>query len=159
MIRSEKSRKPHFGILKNLLSRSTPKYDTPHGFFRLLGSLAPPVRNFTRRRYLGVYTLPNRRISLFSRTFCFRRHGEIEFRSLCFPIGLRLRVNFCSIGARDPFPRPIRIRITFYRRASWAYPASCLPLPSRPGPGVLSESPPSPRQHTETPCEVAVESV
>jgi hypothetical protein len=32
---------------------------------RLLESLAPPVRNFTRRRYVGVYTLPNRQISLF----------------------------------------------------------------------------------------------
>jgi hypothetical protein len=51
-----------------------------------VGSLAPPVRNFTRRRYLGVYNPSNGRISPFSHTFCFRRYGETAFRTLCFPM-------------------------------------------------------------------------
>jgi transposase len=52
----------------------------------LTGSLAPPVRNFTRRRYLGVYNLPNGRISPFSHTCCFRIYGEPAFRTLYFPM-------------------------------------------------------------------------
>jgi transposase len=55
--------------------------------FREHGSLAPLVCNVTRRRYLRVYNPLDRRISLFSRAFCFSRHGETEFRILCFPIG------------------------------------------------------------------------
>jgi hypothetical protein len=69
---------------------------------RLRGSLAPPVRNFTRRRHLGVYKAINGLISLFSQLFCPGRHNEIDFRTVCFHIGLELRVNFCSVGARDP---------------------------------------------------------
>jgi hypothetical protein len=66
------------------------------------GSLAPPVRNFTRRRNLGVYKAINGLISLFSQPFCPGRHYEIDLSTLCFHMGLELKVNFCSVGARDP---------------------------------------------------------
>jgi hypothetical protein len=69
---------------------------------RLLGSLAPPVRNFTRRRHLGVYPARNGLIFLYSQPFCPGRHDEIDFRTLCCSSGLERRVNFRSVGARDP---------------------------------------------------------
>jgi transposase-like protein len=66
------------------------------------GSLAPPMRSFTRRRNLGVYKAVNGLIFLFSRRFCPGRHCEIDFRTRCFHMGLELIVNFRSAGARDP---------------------------------------------------------
>jgi hypothetical protein len=66
------------------------------------GSLAPPVRNFTRRGNLGVYKAINGLIFLFSQPSCPERHDGIDFRTLCFSMDLECIVNFCSVGARDP---------------------------------------------------------
>jgi tetratricopeptide (TPR) repeat protein len=68
----------------------------------LYGSLAPPVRNFTRRGNLGVYKAINGLIFLFSQPSCPERHDGIDFRTLCFYMDLECIVNFCSVGARDP---------------------------------------------------------
>jgi hypothetical protein len=67
-----------------------------------VGSLASPVRNFTRRGNLGVYKAINGLIFLFSQPSCPERHDGIDFRTLCFYMDLEFIVNFCSVGARDP---------------------------------------------------------
>jgi hypothetical protein len=60
------------------------------------GSLAPPVRNFTRRGNLGVYKAINGLIFLFSQPSCPERHNGIDFRTLCFYMDLEFIVNFCG---------------------------------------------------------------
>jgi hypothetical protein len=52
----------------------------------VLGLLPRPCVILLEEGVWGGYNPPNRRISPFSRTFCFRRHGETAFRTLCFPV-------------------------------------------------------------------------
>jgi hypothetical protein len=66
------------------------------------GSLAPPMRNFTRRRYLGGLQPPKRtNFPLFTHML-LQNIRRTSIQNPMFSHELELRVNFCSSGARDP---------------------------------------------------------
>jgi hypothetical protein len=84
----------------------------------IVGSLAPPVRNFTQRGNLGVYKAINGLIFPFSQPSCPERHDGIDFRTLCFYMDLEFIVNFCSVGARDPYTaRSLHVFLGGFMRA------------------------------------------